>query len=341
MRVAIAGYGWAAGAHIRSFNEIDGVQVVAVCSRRDLNASELSARHGSQISVYRDFEEMCARPEIDVVSICTPHPLHPGQVETAARLGKHLVIEKPVAIDLEGVNRVERAVRDAGVQAMVCFEVKVIGLFQAVRDLIDQGLLGEIHYAQCDYFHGIGPWYAQYEWNKRADFGGSSLLTAGCHALDGLLWLLGSRPVEVTAYAAKSSAPVFAAYEYPTTSVTLMRFENGSVGKTASLIDCFQPYQFDIHLVGSRGSVCNDRFHTTAIAGLDKTGWSRLHAQRVDSGDVAHHPYRDLFEDFLASLRRDQPARFSFEDAIFSHRVCLAADLSAAEGRPVRLSEMA
>jgi predicted dehydrogenase len=340
MRVGVVGYGWVAEAHIQSFNEIEGVEVTAVCSRRPLDPAELSARHGSNITVFNDFRQMCASPDIDIVSICTPNSYHPEQVEIAARAGKHLVIEKPLAIDLEGVNRVERAVRESGVQAVVCFEVKMIGHLQTVRDAVDRGLLGEIHYGECDYYHGIGPWYRQYEWNRRAALGGSSLLTAGCHALDALLWLLGSRPVEVTAYATQSSEPIFAAYEYPTTVVTIMRFDNGVVAKTASSIDCIQPYLFNLHLVGSKGSIWNDKFHTNLLSGLDKSGWSRFNTQLADSGDVAHHPYRALFEDFIEALRENRPPRFSFEDAVFSHRVCLAADRSVATGRPVRLSEV-
>jgi predicted dehydrogenase len=341
MRVGVVGYGWAAGAHIQSFNEIDGVEVAAVCSRRPLNSSELSRKHGSEIEVFYDFAAMCDRPDLDIVSICTPHPFHPEQVEIAASSNKHLVIEKPIAIDLEGLRRVESAIQDSGVQALVCFEVKVIDHFRAVRNFIDEGLLGSIHYGECDYYHGIGPWYGQYHWNIKADFGGSSLLTAGCHALDGLLWLMGSRPVEVTSYATRSSAEEFAAYEYPTTTSTLMRFEDGKVGKTASVIDCFQPYLFNVHLVGSKGSIWNDKFHTEQIAGLQRSGWSQMNTQLVDSGDVAHHPYRDLFEDFIRAIEEKREPEFSFEDAVFSHRVCLAADRSASLGRPVELAEMA
>ncbi|MFQ5737690.1 MAG: Gfo/Idh/MocA family protein [Acidobacteriota bacterium] len=340
INIGIVGYGWAARAHIQSFNEIEGVTVTAVCSRRELSSAELSARHGSRITVFRHFGRMCEQPDLDIVSICTPHPFHPEQVEIAAAAGKHLVIEKPVAIDLEGVGRVEKAVHGSGVKAVVCFEVKMIGHFRTLRDFIDRGMLGEIHYAECDYYHGIGPWYGQYEWNKRADFGGSSLLTAGCHSLDGLLWLLGDWPTEVFSYATQSRAPVFQSYEYPTTSVTLMRFEDGKVANTASVIDCIQPYLFNVHLVGSVGSVWNDKFHSEALSGLDKSGWSRFHTQLVDSGDVAHHPYRRLFEDFVGAVRGDGPPEFSFDDSIRSHRVCLAADLSAATGRPVKLSEV-
>ena len=134
---------------------------------------------------------------------------------------------------------------------------------------------------------------------------------------------MGSRPVEVAAYAAQSAAPAFAAYEYPTTAVTIMRCENGAVGKTASVINCIQPYLFNVHLVGSRGWSWNDRFHTDKLSGLDTKGWSRLNTQRIDSGDVAHHPYRTLFEDFIDSIREGRETLFSFDDAIFSHRVVL------------------
>ncbi len=340
VRVGLVGYGWAATAHITSFNEIDGVEVTAVCSRRTLDADELSAKHGSKIAVFNDFAEMCGRDDIDLVSICTPHPMHPEQVEIAAAAGKNLVIEKPVAIDLEGLRRVETAVAQSGVKAIVCFEVKVVGHFQAMRSMIEQGLIGNIHYGECDYFHGIGPWYGQYGWNKRADFGGSSLLTAGCHALDGLLWLMKGRPREVFSYATTSKRPEFQAYEYPTTTVTLMQFEDGRLGKTASVIDAMQPYLLSVQLIGSEGTIWNDKFHSEVLQGLDKNDWSRMNAQMVGSGDVAHHPYRLLFEDFIDSIREDRPTQYSFEDSIFSHRVCLAADLSAAERRQVLLQEL-
>ena len=163
IRVGICGLGWAGGAHVTSYNEIEGVEVVAAFDKRPLDSAELSAIHGSSITVYNTLEEMCERPDIDLISVCSPHPFHPEQVETVASAGKHVVIEKPVAINHEGLERVETAVKKSGKKAMVCFEVKVIGLFRTLRDLLDQGLLGELHYGECDYFHGIGPWYGQYE----------------------------------------------------------------------------------------------------------------------------------------------------------------------------------
>jgi predicted dehydrogenase len=341
LRVGIVGYGWVASAHIKSFHEIPGIRVTAVCSRRKLDPEKLGAEHRSKIAVYNDFAKMCAQKDIDIISICTPHPFHPEQTEIAAKAGKHLVIEKPVAIDLDGLNRVEKAVKKAKVKALICFEVKVIGHFKTMRAMIDRGLLGELHYGESDYYHGIGPWYGQYDWNKKKEMGGSSLLTAGCHALDSLIWLMGSKPVEVTSYAVKSKHPAFQAYDYPTTTTTIMKFASGAIGKTASVIDCIQPYLFNVHLCGSRGSIWNDKFHTELLSGLDKKDWSTLNTQLASSGDVAHHPYRELFEDFVGAIREDREPMFSFADGIYSHRVCLAADKSAEIGKPVCVADLA
>ena len=92
---------------------------------------------------------------------------------------------------------------------------------------MDQGLIGDIHYGEIDYLHGIGPWYGQFEWNAKKTGGGSSLLTAGCHALDSLLMFMGSDVEEVTSYDTKTKSEIFKPYEYTTTSVTILKFKSG------------------------------------------------------------------------------------------------------------------
>ncbi|MHB9133178.1 MAG: Gfo/Idh/MocA family protein [Armatimonadota bacterium] len=340
LRIGIAGYGWVAGAHITSFQEIDGCEVTAVFSRRQISDEQFRKEHGRTFKLYNDYDALLADPEIDVVSICTPHPYHVGQVEKACAAGKHVVIEKPIALDWDGCRRIRKAVAEAGVKAQVCFEVRAIGSFVTYKQMLAQGVIGPLHYAEVDYYHGIGPWYQQYAWNIKKEMGGSSLLTAGCHAMDGLIWLVGDEPVEVSSYATKSAKDAFQAYEYPTTSVTIVKFKNGAVGKVASVVDCIQPYLFNVHLVGADGSIWNDKFHTDKFGALRKTGWSTLDVQLVDSGDVAHHPYVPLFADFAAAIREDREPRHSLESAILSHKAVLAADLSAERGTPVQLAEL-
>src|SRR5688572_31427161 len=100
-----------------------------------------------------------------------------------------------------------------------------------VKAVIDSGLLGRIHYGEVDYYHGIGPWYGQFRWNTRKDAGGSSLLSAGCHAMDALLLCMGGDVESVTSASTRSDNADFAKYEYPTSSVSILKFRDGRIGK--------------------------------------------------------------------------------------------------------------
>ena len=338
--VGIVGYGWVATAHIPAINATSLGQVTAICSSRKLNATELSHKYGRPIQVYNDLDELLANPDIHAVSLCGFPTQRLDQVERAAKAGKHLILEKPLCLSLKELRAMQQAVRRARVKTCVCFECRFASQFLATKALIDRGLLGDLHYGEVDYYHGIGPWYDQFRWCTRKDGGGSSLLEAGCHALDALLLCMGSEVVEVMSYGAKSKSPTFAPYEFPSTSVTLLKFRNGSVGKCASSIDCLQPYYFHTHLVGSKGSLLDNKFHSVDLA-TNKNKWSTLAAQLVDSGDVADHPYQTQFEAFFNALNkgREMPLT-SLAEAARSHEAIFAADRSAELGRPVRLKEI-
>ena len=147
-------------------------------------------------------------------------------------LPHHVALGETEALEIELAMR--RAIRKAGVNVCVCLECRYSKQFTLAKSVVDRGLLGELHYGEVDYYHGLGPWYAQFAWNVKQSMGGSSLLTAGCHALDVLLWIMAEPVEEVASYATKSRSPIFAPYEYPTTSVTILKFRNGKVGKVAS-----------------------------------------------------------------------------------------------------------
>ncbi len=340
LNVGIVGLGWVAGAHIATFNKIPGAKVTAVCSRRELDEAAISAQYGTPLKAYRDYEAMLADPDIHIIDICTPHPLHAEQAIAAAKAGKHLIIEKPISISYEDAVAVRKAIHEANVKTCVCFEVRFSQQATVIQSIIQEGLLGDLHYGEADYYHGIGPWYGQFPWNVKKDFGGSSLLTAGCHALDALLMFMDSEVKEVTSYSNRSSSPIFEPYEYDTTLVTLLKFKNGKIGKVASVVDCLQPYYFHIHLVGSEGSILDNKFHSTKL-NLNKTRWSQLSTALVDSGDVADHPYEPQFKAFVESFETGKAMPLTdFDTAFESHRVVFAADLSAAEGRTVKMSEL-
>lgn len=343
--VGVIGYGWAASAHIAAINATTRGRVTAVCSSRPLDAEELSAKHGGPIKTYQQLDAMLADPTIDVVDITGLPSLHRDQAVAAAKAKKHIILEKPMANSPEEVDEIVAAAAANGVRGCVCFECRFSNQLQVTRALLDEGLLGKLHYGEVDYYHGIGPWYGQFRWNTGKKDGGSALLTAGCHALDALLMLMGhpgspDNPVEkVTSLSTKSASDIFRPYEYDTSSVTLLHFKNGAVGKTAAIVDCLQPYYFRTQLVGSEGSLIDDKFHSMKLK-ADKGHWSRLSMKMLDSGDVSDHPYQAQFQAFFDSLDagEDMPLT-SFPEAKKTFEVIFAADKSAAQGgTPITLS---
>jgi UDP-N-acetyl-2-amino-2-deoxyglucuronate dehydrogenase len=335
--VGVIGHGWVATAHIPAINATGKARVTAIYSSRPLDEAALSAKYGHPVKAYNDLAALLADPSIDAVSVCSYPQDHAKHVIAAARAGKHIIVEKPLAMSWKDCLAMDKAIRDAKVKSCVCFECRWSSQFLVTKAVIDEGLLGDLHYGEIDYYHGIGPWYGQFRWNVRKEAGGSSLLTAGCHALDALLLCMGNDVAEVTSYDTKSKSPIFKPYEYTTSSVTILKFKSGKIGKCAAIVDCLQPYYFHTHLVGSEGSLLDQKFHSNRLH-TNKHKWSELSMKMLDSGDVSDHPYQTQFTAFFDALAggRDMPLT-SFKDALKTHEVLFAADKSAATGKPVKL----
>jgi predicted dehydrogenase len=339
--VGVAGYGWAAGAHIDAINTGELGQVTAVCSSRKLDAAQVSAKHGSPMKVYQDYNAMLKDPDLHAVSVCSYHSQHPEQVILAARAGKHIIAEKPLALNLKDIHKIEKEVKAAGVKFCICFELRFSTQFRVIKSLIDRGLLGKLHYGEFDYYHGIGAWYREYEWCVTNKNCGSSLLAAGCHAMDALLGCMGDDVEEVVSYGCNSKSSIFDKYEYPSTSVTMLKFKSDKTAKCASVIDCLQPYYFHTHLVGSEGSLLDNKFHSNVLQGLDKNRWSQLSFSPVDSGDVADHPYKTQFNAFFNAISKNKPMPLTgLKEAVLTHEVIFAAEKSLSLKRPVKMEEV-
>ena len=339
-RVGIVGLGCVAGSHIMNFNTMPNFNVTAIMSRRDLDPKQIKAQHGVDAKVYNNYDKMLEDKDIDIIDICTPHPFHPEQTIKAANAGKDIIIEKPIGIRFEDTIKMLEAVEKNKVKTSVCFEVRFMGITKAMESIIKEGLIGDIYYTECDYFHGIGPWYGQFVWGIKKNMGGSSLLTAGCHALDVMLFLVGNEVDEVYSYSTNTTNEIYKPYEFDTTSVTLLKFKNGlTIGKCASVCDCSQPYVFNMNMVGSHGSIKNDLFFSKKIEGL--RDWTKMDVQLIDSGDVAHHPYELVFSHFAECLDKGKETINNLSSAFETHRVIFAADKSAETGKPVSLKEFA
>ena len=334
--VGIVGSGWVAGEHIRGFDENPNTELRALCSRTEEGAKAKAAECGVECALYADYEKMLERDDIQIVAVATPPNLHRHQAVAAAEAGKHLLLEKAIATTLEDARAIRDAVAAAGVRSVVSFVLRWNPLFEIIKTQLADGAIGKVFLGEVDYFHGIGPWYKQYAWNVKKDIGGSSLLSAGCHAVDALRWFMGGEIAEVTQYATFGKGPDFAEYEYNPTSCTICKFADGRIGKVASSLECIQPYVFNINLVGTLGTIKNNLLYSKKKF-PGQTSWAEIPTILPDSGDVTHHPFTLEIAHLMECIFEDRESHCNVAEAYKTHEVCFAADLSSEENRPVAL----
>src|SRR5437870_7602503 len=194
--VAIQGAGNVATEHIRAYQRNPRTEVVAIGSRREEGARAKAAEMGLECALYTDYEALLAHPGVDIVSICTPHDRHALETIAAAQAGKHILIEKPVAVNLPDLRAMADAVQADGVKTVISFVLRWNPLVLTLKELMDRSALGRLFYAEVDYLHG--PWHRKrpmplsYE-QPHPPFGRvpdrpprtpiSTFLGGGCHAV--------------------------------------------------------------------------------------------------------------------------------------------------------------
>ena len=149
----------------------------------------------SEAVLYTDFDALLADPRVDAVSICSPPNCHPEETIKAAKAGKHLLIEKAVANDPASLQAMTQAVQAAGIKTVVSFVLHWNPQFQWIKRMLQEKAIGDLFYAEVDYWHNIGPQYGQYRWNVKKDIAGSVWLSAGCHAVDAMREIIGRTQV--------------------------------------------------------------------------------------------------------------------------------------------------
>ena len=337
-RVGIIGAGWVAGEHIRAYLNNPDTTIVAISVRRPVTAEQHMAAQDFKAEIYTDVAKMLHEEELDIISICSPPSFHPEHVIAAAEAGCHIVIEKPVSLNVDGMRQMQAAVEKAGVKTVVSFVLRWNPLFETIKALLAQDAIGNVFYGEVDYNHGIGPWYGQYTWNRLAAEGGSSLLSAGLHALDGLRWFVQKDVAEVFAYSTNSNNTAYypGGYEYDPTSVTLLKFADGTIGKVASNIECLQPYTFPITLQGTGGTIQGNKLYSKKLM-PGQTGFATIPTILPDSGDVTHHPFQGEIDHFVECIRTNTESHSNLADAAKTHEICYASEISCREGKPVAL----
>ena len=248
---AILGAGMVAEYHLNAIQECAdlGARLVGVGHYNPARYEDISERFGAPASSY---DELLADPAVDAVCICTPSGHHAQQAIAAASSGKHVLVEKPMALSLADADAMIAACRENGVQLGVCLQRRAEPLFRRVHDAIHGGDLGEITLGvvTMPYFRDE-PYYAQAEWRGTwAMDGGGVLMNQGIHIVDLLLWFLGD-PVEVHAFADSRHRSV----EIEDTAGAVLRFANGTVATITATVATEPGFPHRLEVYGTNGGI--------------------------------------------------------------------------------------
>ncbi len=327
--VAIFGAGNVSSGHLDAYLNSPRCDVVAIGSRTKAGAEAKAREVGidpSTIGIYDNLDDLLNDPNLDALSITTPHDRHASDVIAAAQAGKHCLVEKPIAMSVEELEAMDAAVAEAGIRTVCGFVLRFNPATLATKALIEDGMLGDVIYVQTDYWHN--PEHSGYPGSEHylAKMDASAMILGGCHAVDLARYLMESDIVEVSALG-------FTGADNPKHlpgQTAIVRFANGKAGKISAAVEQWMPYQFNVDVLGTDGGLRDNRFYSRKLPGV--TGWIEFPTVLPDSGAVSHHPFQGEIEHFFDCIFDGKESHVNVRDGINTHRALFAIERSCAEG---------
>lgn len=224
-----------------------GIEFVKAVARTPQKAQDFCARHGLPVS--SDYDGLLSDPQVDAVVLATPHSQHVDQIRAAAAAGKHVFVEKPVALDLAGARAAVDACGAAKVVLAVGFNRRFLPAFQRMSERLEQGAVGRALHIEGNFSGPFGFSYRPGMWRGSPDENPAGGMTAmGIHVIDAMIRLMGP----VAAVQAVSRRQILDADIDDTTAV-MLRFHSGSTGVLSTLMATAPTWR--LQLYGSKAWV--------------------------------------------------------------------------------------
>ena len=303
IRTGVVGCGSVGHFHAKIYGELTESKLVGVCSANFDRAKEFAVIYG--VPAFPDIETMKRETDVQAVSICSPHPVHAQNAVQAAKLGIHLLVEKPLADSLNGCDAILRAAEDSGVKVGTVSQRRFYRPCMRVRQAIDDGkvgrpilgvvtMLGWRDKAYYDSAAWRGSWKGE---------GGGVLVNQAPHQLDLLLWYMGE-PDELYAAWGNLNHPYI---EVEDTAIAVIRFKSGALGNVLVTNSVNPALYGKVHVFGDNG----------AGIGVQTDGGAMFIA---GMSSVAEPPVNDLWtipgeESMLALWRREDEEFFARVDS--------------------------
>ena len=355
MNIAMVGTGFIARAHSNAFHQVGHffdspftLSTRVVCGR-DPSRLAAFARQWEWQETAAEWESLVRRPDIDIVDIAAPNALHAPIAIAAARAGKIVFCEKPLALSVAEAETMEEAVRE--LPNLVWFNYRRVPAIALAKEFIEERRLGQVFHYRSYYFNqsGVDASKAQSWRYKRADAGSGAIGDLLSHSLDMARYLNG----EITELAATTH--IFAPGREVDDAVQVMaRFANGSIGSfEASRFGVGRRNGNGFEIFGSKGSLAWDLEDMNRLRFFDATEAPAVQGERNLLVTGPNHPYSSVFwkpghilgyehtfiatlGDFFQALARGDAFHPNFEDGLRVQRVSEGVEASAASGQWVK-----
>jgi UDP-N-acetylglucosamine 3-dehydrogenase len=323
MRIGVVGAGFIGAIHLSAYANMPEVEVVGVADALPETAATGAAIAGAR--AYPSYEDLIAAEEVDVVDVCLPTAFHRELALMAARDGKHVILEKPMARNLEDAEAIIEAFDGNAQRLFVGHVVRFFPEFARIKAMIGAGDLGTVGVARASrrspFLTGWNDWYA--DWRMS----GGVLLDLVIHDFDFLRWALGE--VE-RVYARGVLGREYNRLDY---SLVTLRFESGAIAHVEGQWGYPGPFNYSMEVAGSRALVMIDSSEPPPV---------QLLGGAMDSGEspdvaIGKSPFQTELEHFVRCIVTGEEPAVDTRDAYEALRIGLAATESVMTGSPVTL----
>ena len=339
-KVAILGCGFIANIHVESYQRfVPDAEVVAVYGRNQEKAEAFAKKYGIK-EYYSDIDRLISNCDCEVIDICLPNYLHYDACIKSAKAGKHVIVEKPLALTLEQADEMIATCKAHNRKLMYAEELCFAPKYERVRALVEANAFGKLYMIKQSEKHS-GPhsrWFFEEQYS-----GGGVLMDMGCHAMAWMRWILGGNPKVKSVYATMQT--VIHDTNCEDNSVAIVEFENGVIGIAEDSWAKHGGMDDRIEVYGDKGVSYADLFQgnsalTYSLEGYDyamekagsSTGWSfTVFEEAFNQG------YPQELAHFIQCVREDLTPKVTGEDGRAVLEMLYAAYASAACGKKVEL----
>ncbi len=334
LRICLIGAGRAGLVHARSLKQgALGAELALLCDPNEEGLHKAGRELGVGV-LLADYRKAVARDDLDAVIIATPTFLHCEIACAAAAAGKHVFLEKPMALTVEECRRINRAVAHSGVKLQIGFMRRFDASFLEAKEILDSGEMGRVIMIKSTGRGPGGPGSWMY------DLGRSNGIIAevNSHDLDSLNWFTGSPMLRVYAESGNFKCPDARAShpDFYDNFIASFRFADGTLGVVDGTCPAHYGYDARVEILCEKGALF--------LGSVSQQGTTKVTLDGTVAGRAVRS-WRDLFRDayraelahFVECVREDRAPRVTGEDGLKAVAAVVAANESMRLGRPVEV----